>query len=121
MTRLVLCVVCRSIVADGRGARCAECRRLWTRQYDASRPAHHQVYASPEWRKLSAEVRATATRCTWCLKPTRRLIADHVIPVEQRPDLALDRSNVVPACFSCNTRRGRNARLPDLAPVGVAA
>ena len=53
-------------------------------------------------------------RCHWCLKPTLRLVADHVIPLDQRPDLALDRSNLVASCVPCNTRRGRNARLPDL-------
>ena len=51
------------------------------------------------------------------LRPTRRLVADHVIPLEKRPDLALDRANLVPACVPCNTRRGRNAKLPDPLPL----
>lgn len=112
MTRFRLCIICGSLCAPG--PRCDECRRLWTRQYDASRPAHHQLYSTAAWRKLSAEVRASAARCTWCLKPTRRLVADHVEPLDKRPDLALVRENLVAACVACNTRRGRNARLPDL-------
>jgi 5-methylcytosine-specific restriction endonuclease McrA len=38
------------------------------------------------------------------------LLADHVIPVEERPDLALERSNLVASCYGCNTRRGRNLK-----------
>jgi 5-methylcytosine-specific restriction endonuclease McrA len=78
------------------------------------RPEFHTLYQTSAWKRLSAEVRAGATRCTWCLKPTRRLVADHVIPLEQRPDLALDRSNLVPSCLPCNTRRGRNAKIPEV-------
>lgn len=111
MIRLRLCAVCHGLILDGRGARCAECRRLWSRGYDATRPEHHRVYQSPAWRKLAAEVRASAVRCHWCLKVTRRLVADHRIPLAERPDLALERSNVVPSCYGCNSRRARGARL----------
>jgi 5-methylcytosine-specific restriction endonuclease McrA len=111
MTRLTTCLDCGAVIAPG--PRCYRCRLVRGRQYDAARPVHHALYRTNEWRRLSAEVRATATRCHWCLKPTTRLIADHVIPVEQRPDLALAPGNLVAACFSCNTRRGRNAKLPD--------
>ena len=44
-------------------------------------------------------------------------MADHVIPIDQRPDLALERSNVVPACVACNVRRRRNGKLPDLTQI----
>ena len=118
--RLRLCSVCRSPILDGRGARCDECRRAWNRQYNANRPELHRVYQSPEWRRLSASVRASARRCHWCLRPLgggKRFIADHVIPLDQRPDLALDPGNVVASCIGCNTRRGRNARLPELLAV----
>ena len=53
----------------------------------------------------------------WCLQPTRRLVADHVSPIDQRPDLALERSDVVPACVACNVRRRRNGKLPDLTQI----
>lgn len=113
MTRLSACLGCGVLVSPG--PRCAACRRKKAEVYDATRPAHHALYSTAAWRRLSAEVRSDAARCHWCLKPTKRLVADHVIPVDQRPDLALDRSNLVPSCVSCNTRRGRNAKLPDLA------
>lgn len=113
LARFVSCKGCGLLVTPG--PRCSECNRVWYQNYDRTRPAHHALYRTAAWRRLSAEVRAAATRCHWCLKPTRRLAADHVIPVDQRPDLALERDNLVAACFACNTRRGRNARLPDLA------
>jgi hypothetical protein len=107
---LVRCAGCGILCAPG--PRCPTCHRAWTRAYDRTRPAHHALYATAEWRRLSAEVRSSANRCHWCLKPSRRLVADHVIPLEQRPDLALDRGNLVAACVPCNTRRGRNAKIP---------
>jgi 5-methylcytosine-specific restriction endonuclease McrA len=113
MTRLMACRGCGKLVAPG--PRCSACRRSWERQYDHIRPEHHALYGTAEWRRLSAEVRAGASRCTYCLLPTRRLVADHIIPLDQRPDLALERSNLAPACFGCNRRRAVNARLPDLA------
>jgi 5-methylcytosine-specific restriction endonuclease McrA len=107
------CLGCGRLVAGAN--RCEDCARIARQLYDAGRPDHHALYRTPVWKKLSAEVRSGATRCHWCLKPTRKLAADHIIPVEQRPDLALERSNLVPSCVPCNTRRGRNAKLPDLA------
>lgn len=112
---LVACLDCHMLVSPG--PRCSRCQRIRGQLYDQSRPEHHALYRTQEWRRLSAEVRASASRCTWCLKPTRRLVADHVIPLDQRPDLALERSNLVAACVPCNTRRGRNAKLPDLEPI----
>ena len=106
------CRGCGTLVSPG--PRCSACQRAWDRLYDQNRPERHNLYRTTAWRRLSALVRASATRCHWCLKPTRKLVADHVIPLDQRPDLALESSNLVPACVPCNTRRGRNARLPDL-------
>lgn len=112
MTRLAACLDCGTLVSPG--PRCFACRRAREKRYDESRPARHALYRTSAWRKLAAEVTANANRCTWCLKPTMKLVADHVETLEARPDLAMERSNLVPSCVPCNTRRGRNARLPDL-------
>jgi 5-methylcytosine-specific restriction endonuclease McrA len=106
--RYAVCLGCGKLCAPG--PRCPDCKRARDRLYDAARPAHHAVYATAEWRRLSAAVRAGATRCHWCGKRTTRLVGDHVIPVEERPELALEPSNVVPSCYGCNTRRGRNLK-----------
>ena len=79
-----------------------------TRLYDAARPAHHALYRTAAWRKLSDEVRANADRCYWCGKGSTRLVADHVIPLSQGPDLALDPSNLRASCVACNVRRASN-------------
>jgi 5-methylcytosine-specific restriction protein A len=102
----------------GRGSRCPACLRKWRATYDRARPEHHALYSSAAWRKLSAEVRASSDRCYHCGKLTTKLVADHVIPVERRPDLALDPGNLVPSCVGCNTRRGRNLR-PTYRQVGM--
>jgi 5-methylcytosine-specific restriction endonuclease McrA len=112
VTYLMACRGCGLLVSPG--PRCSACRKAWRAEYDRARPLHHAVYRTADWRRLSAEVRAGARRCHWCLKPTTWLVADHVIPLDQRPDLALDPENLVAACFACNTRRGRNSQLPDL-------
>ena len=114
MTRLDVCRGgCGMLVATGTG-RCSACQRRWDAAYNRTRPEHHGLYRTSRWKRLAAEVTAGQTRCHWCLKPTTRLVADHVVPVELHPSGAFDRSNLVAACVGCNTRRGRNAKLPDL-------
>lgn len=119
MTRMASCLGCHRLFA-GPGSRCPACRYRWQQAYDAARPAHHDVYRTAAWRKLSAEVRDGAVRCHWCAKATTRLLADHIIPVAQRPDLAMDRANLVPSCYGCNTRRGRNLAGMPVQKSGIA-
>lgn len=127
MTRLAQCTGCGTLCSPG--PRCYACRRAWTRAYDADRLAHHALYRTSAWRTLAAEVRASASRCRWCLRPLplSKRVADHIVPLAERPDLALDRNNLAVACQGCNVRRGRNARIPDpeaprpdAAPVNVS-
>jgi len=107
--RLAACRGCGCPTSPG--PRCGDCRLAWQRQYNENRPEHHDLYQTADWRHLSRVTRDRADRCHWCLVPlTGRSVADHVIPIDQRPDLALEPSNVVASCVGCNTRRGRNAR-----------
>jgi 5-methylcytosine-specific restriction endonuclease McrA len=64
-----------------------------------------QLYGSAPWQHLRNAVLASATGCAWCGSTTAPLTADHVLTVRDRPDLALDPANVVPACRSCQERR----------------
>jgi hypothetical protein len=107
---MTTCLGCGRLVSPG--PRCPDCLSRQRRTYDQTRPAHHAIYRTAGWRRLSAAVRAAATRCHWCGKWTQRLVADHIVPVGQRPDLALEPSNVVASCVGCNVRRGYNLRHP---------
>lgn len=65
------------------------------------------LYSSAAWKRLRESVVGNATACHWC-RTTREyavLTADHIERVTDRPDLALVRDNVVPACRSCQNRR----------------
>lgn len=60
------------------------------------------------WRKLSKQVCREEPVC-WLKLPGctgASTQGDHVIPVVDRPDLALVRSNTHGACKSCNYKRG---------------
>lgn len=67
------------------------------------------------WRRLQAQVYAEETHCWICRHPVNQLISyphpdsrsvDHVVPVIERPDLALERSNVRLAHMRCNLSKG---------------
>lgn len=66
------------------------------------------------WRKLRDQVVAEEPSCQLrlpgCLGSSQT--ADHIVPVVQRPDLALVRSNLRGACHPCNMARGTAAARP---------
>ena len=67
------------------------------------------------WRRLAKLVRAEAGgRCEVCGAPASS--ADHVVPVSERPDLRLVRSNVRATCARHNMGRvsGRLARMAQI-------
>lgn len=91
-----------------RGSRCVECQRAEWRRKNRLRPAYERsLYGSAAWRRLSLAVTRSATGCHWCGAQRVELTGDHITPVRSAPALALDRSNVVAACRSCQERRKR--------------
>lgn len=59
------------------------------------------------WRTLAAQVKAEEPLCWLGLSGCTRLstTADHVVPFVERPDLAMERSNLRGACKHCNSSR----------------
>lgn len=70
------------------------------------RDALNQFYWSSAWRKLSARVIAEEPMCRLCGNAASRE-ADHILTIRERPDLALERSNLRGACKPCHSRRTR--------------
>ena len=54
-----------------------------------------------EWEAIKA---AYGNRCAYCKGKPRRLTVDHVVPLARGG--RNDKLNVVPACASCNRRKG---------------
>lgn len=72
------------------------------------RRAAQGAYTVQEW---DARVAQYDGKCAYCKKP-RKLTVDHVIPVSKGGSNYI--SNIVPACRSCNSRKG--ARLMEARP-----
>ena len=89
-----------------RGTRCEECQRAKYQHRNATRPRfERELYSSAAWQALRDDVLADAIACHWCGRMGVKLTGDHIAKVRDRPDLALDPDNVVPACLSCQRRR----------------
>lgn len=78
---------------------------------------------SRAWRNLRDQVVREEPLCRLriagvCL--TKSTTADHIIPVAERPDLAMERSNHQGACQPCNEARG-NLPMAALASPGPPA
>lgn len=78
--------------------------------------------ATQAWRRLAKQVAREEPICWLGFEGCTRVstTGDHVVPVADRPDLALDRANVHGACESCNTRR-RNLPVSALRLEGSKA
>lgn len=90
------------------GSRCEPCQRAKYKAREQARPMAQRItYHSTAWKRLARAVVDAASECAWCHVPAWRakLTADHILRVVDRPDLALDPSNVVAACRSCQERR----------------
>jgi 5-methylcytosine-specific restriction protein A len=103
---------CALVALPGK-PRCPAHQRAYYRQDNASRdPALTAFYNSTEWKGFRAAYRAEHPWCQTCEREGRETLAqqvDHLIPVRQRPDLALDEGNVQSLCASCHSRRTRLA------------
>lgn len=73
----------------------------------------NQFYWSSDWRKMRNYIRKRDNQeCQECKRNGRvttyadsRLIVDHIIELEIRPDLRLKPSNLEVKCFDCHERK----------------
>jgi 5-methylcytosine-specific restriction endonuclease McrA len=86
------------------------------RQYHRANAAKAVVndLSAEDWRWLLDKFDGC---CAYCGKTTGKLTADHVVPLAQGGANTL--SNVVPACSSCNSRKG--ARTPEQAEMHLVS
>ena len=71
-------------------------------EYRKHRP-DDSFYRSPEWRKVRLEVLADSPYCCVCGAVANTV--DHIKPLRERPDLALDRGNLRSMCKPCHEKR----------------
>lgn len=82
----------------GPGGKCPDHARADDQARNARRLTSLEVYRSKRWRKLRREVLAEHPYCQvdGCHAPATDV--DHIERVEDRPDLAYDRSNLMALC-----------------------
>jgi 5-methylcytosine-specific restriction endonuclease McrA len=103
MKRRCLTRGCPQLITSG--SRCAVHRAERERARNARRPAELALYSSGAWQRLRRAVVQSASGCHWCRRSGVRLSADHIVTVRTAPHLALDPSNVVASCGSCQLAR----------------
>lgn len=86
------------------------------------RVAMGDIRSSAAWQRLRAQVIAEEPYCWLQLAGCTRhsTTGDHLLTINERPDLALVRSNVRGACASCNNKRNRKTLAQVAAMRGQA-
>lgn len=70
----------------------------------------HKMYSSEskEIAALKSEVKKiTGSYCPLCGLPNEPSTVEHYLPKEEYPEFSIYSKNLVPACFKCNTNKGR--------------
>jgi 5-methylcytosine-specific restriction endonuclease McrA len=101
------CPGCRRVLV--RSGRCPACRvrhaqeLVERRRRQAEARPWDSLLGEREWRELSARVRREEPICRLCgVRPSE--VADHIIRRRDRPDLAMERSNLRGVCRRCHAR-----------------
>lgn len=100
MTLLKPCIMCGELSTR---SRCPD-HRL---DDHPNRSTHHAHANTARWKQLSKKARKLAPFCETC--GTRDdLTTDHIIPIDEDPDLTYAIENLRVLCRTCNGRRGNN-------------
>ena len=65
-----------------------------------------------QWREIKDHY---GHRCVYCGRKMQRLTQDHIVPLSKGGTHTF--SNIVPACLSCNSRKGNRAPLAPVQPL----
>ena len=90
---------------DARRAKCAKRRAC-------KREAPINDLTASQWRDIKV---AYGHRCVYCGRKMQRLTMDHVIPLSKGGSHTVQ--NVVPACMSCNSKKGDRSPLVPVQPL----
>jgi 5-methylcytosine-specific restriction endonuclease McrA len=69
-------------------------------------------FTATDWQEMKAHY---GYRCVYCGKKFQRLTQDHIIPLSAGGSHT--KSNIVPACRSCNSKKGVGAVLTPIQPL----
>ena len=114
-TRICLHPGCRALTDQ---AKCPEHRTNYTegqQSYEQTpeRQESHRFYNTTRWRNLRRKHLRSSPLCAHCLTEDRTTLAnqvDHVVPRKERPDLAMDPTNLQSLCprhHAIKTRQGQ--------------
>jgi 5-methylcytosine-specific restriction endonuclease McrA len=116
------CLGCNRLfpLADLRGSRCDACTRRQSRARNDRRAGSVEVavYNSAEYKRARAVVMTGAVACAWCGATGVRLVAGHLRPIAEDPEMATDPAGLAPICMSCNNRDAATRRRIPLARRG---
>jgi 5-methylcytosine-specific restriction endonuclease McrA len=83
--------------------------KIWRESHRARKMNAPGTFTVKEWKAMLLE---HDHRCCYCLEKSDKLTQDHVIPLTQGG--RNDSSNIVPACRSCNAKKGTKSLLSFL-------
>jgi len=105
---------CRTLVRGGGFCAAHQSEAFRQRNAGRERAEDRKFYQSPQWRQLRQRLLSDRPLCEECLRTevfTPATVMDHMLPREERPDLALDPSNLRGLCASCHNRKTFAAAL----------
>ena len=102
-----------------------ESERRWLASHPETKRALHQrrrarlagvptTLSTGQWEAIKAQYKG---RCAYCGKKPKVLTQDHLVPISKNGAHAL--GNVVPACRSCNSKKGTKAPPKPVQPLLV--
>ena len=69
------------------------------------------IVSLKEWERIK---QAYHSSCAYCGKQQERLVQDHIIPLDN--DGPHTAENIVPACRSCNSKKGNREEMKPMQP-----